>query len=114
MYKLLFSKIINDDIDSCYNYIKDTLEAPIAAENLMKELNDKLDYIKEKPYSRPLVHDEFLASLGIRSIRVKNYLIFYNIEENDEDNKYVNVISFMYNKRDWINILKEKTLDEIM
>ena len=116
MYKLLFSKIIDDDIDSSYNYIKDILKAPIAAENLMKELYDKLNYIKEKPYSRPLVHDEFLASLGIRSIRVKNYLIFYNIEEdeNDKDNKYINVISFMYNKRDWINILKEKSLDEIM
>jgi plasmid stabilization system protein ParE len=110
MYKLLFSKTIDNDIDSSYNYIKDTLEAPIAAENLMKELYDKLNYIKEKPYSRPLVHDEFLASLGIRSIRVKNYFIFYNIE----DDKYVNVISFMYNKRDWINILKEKSLDEIM
>jgi len=77
----------------------------------MKELYDKLNHIKEKPYSRPLVHDEFLASLGIRSIRVKNYLIFYNIEE---DNKYINAISFMYNKRDWINILKEKSLDEMM
>ena len=77
----------------------------------MKELYDKLNHIKENPYSRPLVHDEFLASLGIRSIRVKNYLIFYNIEE---DNKYINAISFMYNKRDWINILKEKSLDEIM
>jgi plasmid stabilization system protein ParE len=85
------------------------LEAPIAAENLMKELYDKLNHIKEKPYSRPLVHDEFLASLGIRSIRVKNYLIFYNIEE---DNKYINAISFMYNKRDWINILKEKYISE--
>ena len=114
--KLVFSKIIDDDIDSSYNYIKDTLEAPNVAENLMNELYDKLNYIKEKPYSRPLVQDEFLASLGIRSIRVKNYLIFYNIEENegDKDNKYINVISFMYNKRDWINILKEKIVDEIM
>jgi plasmid stabilization system protein ParE len=111
MYKLLFSKTIDDDIDSSYNYIKDILEAPIAAENLMKELYEKLNYIKEKPYSRPLVHDEFLASLGIRSIRVKNYLIFYNVEE---DEKYVDVISFMYNKRDWMNILKEKSLDEIV
>jgi len=111
MYKLLFSKTIDDEIDSSYNYIKDILEASSAAKNLMKELYDKLNYIKEKPYSRPLVHDEFLASLGIRSIRVKNYLIFYNIDEND---KNVNVISFMHNKRDWVYILKEKSLDEIM
>ena len=103
MYTLIFSKTIDDDIDSSYNYIKDTLEALIAAENLMKELDKKLNYIKEKPYSRPLVQDEFLASLGIRSIWVKNYLVFYNVENS----KYINAISFLYNKRDWINILKE-------
>ena len=103
MYELVFSKIIDEDIDSCYNYIKDNLEAPMAAENLMKELYEKLNHIKEKPYSRPLVHDEYLSSLGIRSIKVKNYLIFYYIE----DEKYINLVTFMYNKRDWINILKE-------
>jgi len=109
MYTLVFSKVFEDDIDLCYNYIKDNLEAPMAAENLMTELYEKLNHIKEKPYSRPLVHDEFLSSLGVRSIKVKNYLIFYFIEEDvkDNDKNYVNLISFMYNKRDWINILKE-------
>ena len=38
MYNLTFSKTIEEDIDLCYNYIKDKLEAPMAAENLMEEL----------------------------------------------------------------------------
>jgi toxin ParE1/3/4 len=111
MYNLSFSKIIDEDIDSCYNYIKDKLDAPMAAENLMKELYEKLNQIKENPYSRPLVHDKLLASLGIRSIKVKNYLLFYNVEE---ENNNLNVITFMYSKRDWINIVKDIPLDEIM
>jgi plasmid stabilization system protein ParE len=102
VYNLVFSKIIDSDIDSAYNYIKDQLEAPLAAENLMQELYEKLNYIREKPFSRPLVQDTFLASLRIRSIKIKNYLLFYSIEENN-----VNVITFMYKRRDWINILKE-------
>jgi len=116
MYELVFSKTIDDEIDSCYDYIKDILEAPIAAENLMKELYEKLNYLKEKPYSRPLVHDEFLSSLGVRTLKVKNYLVFYYIEEDgkDENKKYVNLISFMYNKRDWISILKKIDIEEIM
>jgi addiction module RelE/StbE family toxin len=105
MFNLSFSKIIDADIDSCYSYIKDKLEAPMAAENLMEELYEKINHIKENPYSRPLVHDELLASLGIRSIKVKNYLLFYSVEE-----KNINVITFMYNKRDWANIIKEITL----
>ena len=111
MYNLSFSKIIDEDIDSCYNYIKDKLDAPMAAENLMKELYEKLNYIKENPFFRPLVHDKLLASLGIRLIKVKNYLLFYNVEE---ENSNINIITFMYNKRDWVNIVKEIPLDEIM
>ena len=103
MYNLIFSKIMDDDIDSCYIYIKDTLEAPIAAKNLMKELYEKLDILKERPYSRPLLHDKLLASFGIRFIKVKNYLLFYSIEE---EVKNINVITFMYGRRDWTNILK--------
>jgi len=110
MYELRFSKIINEDIDSCYNYINDNLEAPMAAENLMKELYEKLNHIKKNPYSRPLVQDEYLASLGIRSIRVKNYLVFYYIE----DEKFINLITFMYGRRDWIKILKEIDCKNIM
>ena len=67
---------------------------------------EKLSYIKEKPFSRPFVHDDFLSSLGIRSIKVKNYIVFYYVEE-DKNKKCVNLVSFMYSKRDWINILKE-------
>jgi toxin ParE1/3/4 len=104
MYNLAFSKIIEEDIDLCYNYIKDKLEAPMAAENLMEELYEKINHIIEKPYSRPLVHDKFLASLGIRSIKIKNYLLFYNVEE---ENNTINVITFMYSKRDWTNIIKK-------
>jgi len=111
MYNLSFSKIIDEDIDSCYNYIKDKLDAPMAAENLMKELYEKLNQIKENPFFRPLVHDKLLASLGIRSIKVKNYLLFYSVEE---EIKNLNIITFMYNKRDWVNIVKDIPLDEIM
>jgi addiction module RelE/StbE family toxin len=107
MFNLSFSKIIDGDINSCYNYIKDSLQSPMAAENLMEELYEKLNRLKENPYSKPLVHDELLASLGIRSIKVKNYLLFYSVEENN-----INVITFMYNKRDWAKIIKGISLDD--
>ena len=112
MFELVFSKVFDEDIDSSYNYIKDILESPMAASNLMKELSSKLNYLEEKPYSRSLVKDKYLASFGIRSIRVKNYIVFYIIE--DESNiKNVNILRFMYGKRDWMSILKEKTLCDI-
>ena len=38
MYKLKFSKLYRDDVDSSYNYIKNKLEAPMAANNLIIEI----------------------------------------------------------------------------
>ena len=105
MYRLRFSRLFKQDVDSSYNYIKNNLEAPMAADNLFKEIMESLNRIKENPNIRPLVQDKYLASLGYRLINVKNYVIFYVI---DNDNKHINIIRFLYNKRNWINILKER------
>jgi len=99
------------DVDSSYNYIKDKLEAPMAADNLIKIIIENLNKIKENPNIRPLVQDKYLASLGYRLVKVKNYAIFYII---DNDNNHIKVIRFLYNKRNWQNILKEKTPEEMM
>jgi len=80
----------------------------MAAENLIKEILEKLYLIKENPKISPLVQDEYLASLGYRLINVKNYVIFYII---GNDNKHIKIIRFLYKRRNWINILKEKPIE---
>ena len=107
MYRLRFSKLYDSDVDSCYNYIRNRLEAPMAADNLIAEILEKLNRIKENPNSRPLVQDAYLASLGYRLINVKNYMIFYIIGDDD---KHVKVVRFLYSKRNWTTILKESPL----
>ena len=111
MYRLRFSKLYESDVDSCYNYIKNHLEAPVAADNLIMEMLEKLNRIKENPNARPLVQDAYLASLGYRLINVNNYMIFYII---DDDDKHIKVIRFLYSKRNWITILRQKSIAEIM
>ena len=105
MYTLLPSLLFDNDIDSVYQYISENLEAPRAAENLMKELKAKLNYLKENPFARSFVQDEFLANIGFRPIKVKNYVIFYIIDKKKNE---INLIRFLYNKRDWKNILREE------
>jgi toxin ParE1/3/4 len=111
MYLLNPSKILQTDIGSSHEYIKVRLEAPRAADNLVENTMKALDYICETPYARALVQDTYLASLGIRSIKVKKYILFYNVEE---DKNTVNAIRFLYNKRDWKNILKENNLEDLL
>ena len=109
MYRLKFSKLYRKDVDSSYNYIKNTLEAPMAAENLIKEIMEKLNKIKENPKRRALVQDKYLASLGYRLINVKNYMIFYII---GDDNEHIKIVRFLYCKRNWKNLLREQYDEE--
>jgi hypothetical protein len=50
---LKFSKLYKSDVGSSYNYIKNKLEAPMAADNLIMEILEKLNKIKTNPNIRP-------------------------------------------------------------
>jgi len=102
MFKLIFSEEVNKDITSSINYIKDTLNARMAARKHSEELRKKYAKLKENPFIRPLVQNKLLASKGLRSIMVKNYRLIYKV---DEENNTVYLYRFMYNRRDWVTIL---------
>jgi len=101
MYKLSFTQSFHYDLKSSVNYIRHTLQNPIAANVLKDEVKKSYQKIKQTPFIYPAVPDEYLASLGFRFIIVKNYMLFYKV-----DNKIVNIIRFLYGPRDWKNILE--------
>ena len=107
MYKLYFTKHFKEDAIASLNYIKNTLQAPVSAENLKIEIKKTYKNIKQNPLMYPVVPNDYLASMGFRFTMVKNYMLFYIIEE-----KQVNIIRFLYGRRDWITILKETNIIE--
>ncbi|MDR1108003.1 MAG: type II toxin-antitoxin system RelE/ParE family toxin [Spirochaetaceae bacterium] len=100
MYTLFFAKNFKDDVKQSVNYIKHILQAPVAAERLKTEIKKAYKIIKNTPFIYPVVPNDYLASMGFRFTMVKNYMLFYIVEE-----KQINVIRFLYGHRDWINIL---------
>jgi plasmid stabilization system protein ParE len=102
MYKLIFGKTFREDVKSSVNYIKQTLQAPVAADRLKNEIKKTYKTIKDTPFIYPIVPNEYLASLGFRFTIVKNYMMFYIVEENQ-----INIVRFLYGHRDWINILSD-------
>jgi len=110
-FKLIFSKLYHSDLDESHDYISNKLQNRIAADRLIMEAKKKIIEVRNNPAHRPLVNDKYLASLGYRLKVIKNYLLFYIISE---DNKHIKIIRFLYGKRDWMNILKEKTVEEMM
>jgi len=109
MFKLEFSEKVNSDIVSTLIYISEVLEAPKAAENHYDELLMTYDKLKRNPHRRPLVQNKYLASKGVRSISVKNYVLFYKINQNVNT---VLIYRFLYCRRDWINILSKEIRDK--
>jgi plasmid stabilization system protein ParE len=105
MYKINFSKKFKNDVKSSVNYIKNTLQAPMASKNLKDEIKETYKKIRQTPFIYPVVPNEYLASMGFRFTMVKNYMLFYIVEERE-----VNIIRFLYGRRDWINILKETSM----
>ena len=104
MFNLIFSEKINNDIVSTLKYISEVLEAPRTAEVHYDELVKTYDKLQENPFRRPLVQNEYLAVNEIRSINIKNYVLFYKI---NEDENSIFLYRFLYCKRDWINILSK-------
>ena len=89
MNNLVISKLYKEDTLSAYSYIKNVLKAPMAAKSLKKEIKEKLIYIIE-PQPSPQGEGSTL------------------------DDIYIKIVRFLYCKRDWMNILKEKTVEEMM
>ena len=102
MYFVNITGLAEEDILSTVNYISRELKAPIATNKLLDEIEKHEENLSKSPNMYPNVPDEFLASRGLKFVIIKNYLMFYMI---DEKNKIVNVLRFMYNRRNWKNIL---------
>jgi plasmid stabilization system protein ParE len=103
MIPFSFSQLARRDFHDSYNYISTTIDAPQAAERLMAELDDELDKILDNPLRHSFVSDPELAKLGFRCAHIKNYNLYYITDSKEGPVKF---IRFLYNKRDWTNILK--------
>ena len=96
-FRLEYSEQAAQDLDEILNYISINLNSPIAAKNLYLEVQKKHVHLRENPFIYSLYHDEKLRKKGYRTVPVKNYIIFFTINENDS---IVDIIRILYAKRD--------------
>ena len=108
MYSLSITDVAEEDILNTVKYIADVLKAPMAVNSLLNEIERHEEILENSPNIYPFVPDEYLAEKGIKFTMVKNYVMFYTINEND---KIVTVIRFLYGRRDWKNILKSNHIE---
>ena len=106
-YALHITPLAERDISDAADYIENALKNPQAADALLDAFEETLLSLRENPLRVRAIPDPVLKAWGIRFIRINNYLAFFTV---DEEKQRVNVVRFLYAKRDWMRLLKEEKL----
>ena len=101
-YRVNITEPAERDLRDIVRYISSQLSAPMAALNMMRTIKESIAELKTTAHAHPFVRDDRLASMGYRPLVIKNYIVFYVVNEKEE---FIDVDRILYSRRDWQNIL---------
>ncbi|MCR3922814.1 MAG: type II toxin-antitoxin system RelE/ParE family toxin [Firmicutes bacterium] len=101
-YRVDISEPAENDFRDIVRYISAQLSAPMTATKMMGVMDEAVAGLALMPQKYSFVTDERLAMLGYRKLPVKNYIVFFTI---DEKSNIVDVERILYARRDWQRIL---------
>ncbi len=97
-----------EQIQQTVTYISHSLQEPVIARRWSDHLEKEIRSLKQHPARYPLTPEEPWHSHGIRKMIVKNFFIYYLIDEAKEQ---VAVTAVVYGRRDQIAALLEMPLE---
>ena len=108
MYKLIITPEAQQDIRNIVLYIAGELLSPQAALNLQDDFQKEIYSLAIMPGRIKTVDEQPWGSAGVRKIRVKNYYIYFVIDDLE---KAVKVIAVIYIGRDQEKQMKDREMD---
>ena len=102
MYKVEILPIAKKDIDNIIYYISHNLKNVTASKKLRDLFISSLDNILEFPYGCSIYKTLGILKNEYRCYIVKNYIMFYVI---DEDKKIITIVRILNRKMNFNNIL---------
>ncbi len=105
--KIVYTFQAQQDLKNIYEYIAYSLLVPDTARNMYQQIIQNARSLENMPERNPLYKEEPWHSQGVRFIPVKNYLLFYTV--NNETNT-VSIARILYGGMD-INRQLEETID---
>lgn len=97
-YKLFITQDAYKDIDEIISYIVNVLKNPIAADNFLSEIEDNFNAVADNPEMYAYCTDKKLRNDGYRKFMVKNYIVFYRA---DKEENIVYIMRVIYGRRDY-------------
>jgi addiction module RelE/StbE family toxin len=102
MYQLEFLPIARQDMADIVRYISHELFNQAAAENLADEMIDAAERLADFPYINAIHQSIRPLKKEYRKLIVKNYIMFYWIDEKE---KRVTIARVIYARRDYERLL---------
>jgi toxin ParE1/3/4 len=99
-YEISYLPLALADLEETFHYIVDKLEAPQAAQKLRNEIDITVRRLRRFPYAHTLYRSQKTLKKEYRKLIVKNYYLFYVVEE-----KTVEILRVIYAKRNIESIL---------
>ncbi len=107
-YEIIMTSDATTDLVELRNYITDVLLVPDIALAYIRTIRTEISKLANMPQRILPVPEEPWHSHGIRKIIVKNFYIYYRIDENA---KRVYILNVIYQKRDQLKMLAEMDYD---
>lgn len=96
-YEVRVTRQALEQIKEIVHYISNDLMAPDVADNLLDKMKAEITKLSSFPKKHALTDEEPWRTERVRKIVVKNFLIYYWV---DDENNRVQVTAVIYNRRD--------------
>ncbi len=101
-YNVVIEPKAQDDLFSIVDYISQILHEPVVAANIYRTIKEHTSLLSDMPKRHKLIDIEPYCTMGVRTLLVKNYTVYYIV---DDDKRTVHIIRVLYNRREWQDIL---------
>lgn len=108
VYTVKITLQAEEQMQEIIHYIAHELKAPDAALHLLDALGDSFESLTHFSQRVALVEEEIWRNKGIHRLPVKNFLVYFWI---DEDKMNVQVIAVIYDKRDQLYHLSKMDME---
>lgn len=101
-YSIIIANRAKEELNAILEYISEVFYAETTAEKTLTEIEKSFERLKLFPYSAPLMREQEYKELGIHRLVVKNYSVFYRV--NDEKLQ-IEIIHILHGMQDYLKIL---------
>ena len=107
-YSIRITRQAREHLREIRRYIEKELLSPMAAKHTIAAIKTEMQSLSNMPHRIHLTPEEPWRASGVRRMRVKNYYIYFWI---DEENRKVQIIGVIYVQRDQARQLEEMNLE---